>query len=618
MWDRTGLLVLIAIVQFSIGLCIPSSALSAEPKLVLMLHSFGREFKPWSEYAKAIRLELERQSPWPLDLQEHALVTARASESRPEIAFVEYLSALYSKREPDLIISIGAPAAAFVQRHRKLLFPNAPMVLTVVDQRRVQYSTLGPNDTVVAVAIDYHAAVKNILHVLPDTNHIYGVIGTSPIEAFWKEEIEKESQPFSDRIKFTWYNTLSFEEILKHAANLPPSSAIFWELMIVDAAGIVHEEGKALQRLHAVANAPIFSYTDAFFGHGIVGGPHVPVLEAGQQVAAVGVRILSGENAGSIKVPPVGMGTPKFDWRELQRWEISESMLPPESNILFRPPTAWEQYKIQIIVILVALLLQTILIVRLLYEHRLRRVAETLSLERADELAYMNRAATAGELSASIAHEVKQPLAAIVANASAALRWLGKQTPNIEEARLALKRMLDEGHRAGQVIDEIRDMFRKNVHAREPVDVNALISETLLLVNHEIQTKKILVQTALTQDKSRRIVADRIQLQQVFLNLVVNAIEAMQGLTSKPRILLVSTTPTDIPGLDIKVEDSGPGIDLEDARKIFDMFFTTKPKGMGIGLAMCRTIVESHGGRIELSRSRLGGCKFQVHLPNAG
>src|SRR5215204_6163982 len=115
--------------------------------------------------------------------------------------------------------------------------------------------------------------------------------------------------------------------------------------------------------------------------------------------------------------------------------------LPPTSEILFRPPTAWEQHKIPIIVILIALLIQTILILRLLNEHRLRRIAETLSMERADEIAHMNRVATAGELSASIAHEVKQPLAAIVANAGAGLRWLGKQTPNIEEARLALKRM---------------------------------------------------------------------------------------------------------------------------------------------------------------------------------
>ena len=276
----------------------------------------------------------------------------------PEGAFVSYLHALFSKRPPDLIVSIGAPAAAFVQRRREELFPAAPMILTVVDQRRVQYSILGPNDTVVAVAIDYHAAIRNILQVLPDTNHVAMVIGTSPIEKFWREEIARESQPLENRLKFTWYDTLSFDEILKHAATLPPNSAIFWELMIVDAAGVVHEEGKALTRLHAVANAPIFTYTDAFFGREIVGGPHVPVLEVGRQVGAVAVRILGGESAGSIKVAPVGMGTPKFDWREMQRWGIPESRLPPGSEIHFRSLTAWEQYRTYILATLAAILIQ--------------------------------------------------------------------------------------------------------------------------------------------------------------------------------------------------------------------------------------------------------------------
>src|SRR5262245_31023476 len=131
------------------------AASAAEPKRVLILHSFGRDFRPWGEYARAIRAELERQSRWPLDLHEHSLVTARSSDENPEIPFVEYLRALYAKNRPDLIVSIGAPAAAFVQRHRQQIFPGTPMVLAVVDQRRVQYSVLTDNDAVVAVAIDY-------------------------------------------------------------------------------------------------------------------------------------------------------------------------------------------------------------------------------------------------------------------------------------------------------------------------------------------------------------------------------------------------------------------------------------------------------------------------------
>jgi hypothetical protein len=143
--------------------------MAAESKRVMLLHSFGPKFKPWSDYATAIRSELVRQSLWPLDITEHSLITARFSGDNPEVPFVEYLRAVYSKQGLDLIISIGAPAADFIQRYRQQLFPTTPMLLTVVDQRRVQFSVLTPNDAVVAVSIDYFGAIENILKVLPGT-----------------------------------------------------------------------------------------------------------------------------------------------------------------------------------------------------------------------------------------------------------------------------------------------------------------------------------------------------------------------------------------------------------------------------------------------------------------
>ncbi|MGC2072169.1 MAG: ATPase, partial [Pseudolabrys sp.] len=167
----------------------------------MLLHSFGRDFKPWSEYAKAIRMELDRQSPWPLDITENSVVTARFSDEDPEGPFVDYLRALFAKRPLDLIVSIGAPAAAFVQRHRQRLFATTPMVFTAVDQRRVQYSSLTANDAVVALRINYLSAFENILQVLPDTKAVIVVVGTSPIEKFWKEAIGKEVEPLADRIK---------------------------------------------------------------------------------------------------------------------------------------------------------------------------------------------------------------------------------------------------------------------------------------------------------------------------------------------------------------------------------------------------------------------------------
>ena len=149
------------------------------------------------------------------------------------------------------------------------------MVLTAVEQRRIQRSSLTENDTVVAVAINFPAVIENILHVLPDTKTVAVVIGNSPVERLWLEDLRKEFAPFADRLSFIWYNDQSFEDILKHAAALPPHSAIYWVLMSVDAAGVVHEGDTGLSRLYAVANAPIFSHDSSYFGGEIVGGPMI-------------------------------------------------------------------------------------------------------------------------------------------------------------------------------------------------------------------------------------------------------------------------------------------------------------------------------------------------------
>ena len=424
-----------------------------------MLHSFGRDFKPWSDYARAIQSELDRQSLWPLDLTEHSLIGARVDDDNLEGPFVAYLRALYAKQGLDLIISIGAPAAAFIQRHRQQLFPATPMLLAVVEQRRIQFSILTPNDAVVAVAIDYFGAIKNILQVLPNTNNVAVVIGNSPIENYWREEIGREVKPLADRIAFTWYDHLSFEDVLKQAAALPPHSAIFWELMIVDAAGITYEEGKALRRLHAVANAPIFSYTDAFFGGEIVGGPQVPVVEHGRRVAEVAVRILGGEKAGEIKTPPVGFGTPKFDWRQMQRWEISETRLPPGSEVHFRTPTAWERYRWQLTFISIAMLVQAGMIAWLVIERHNRRKAERESHRRSLEVMHLNRSAEVGALSASFAHEVSQPLGAIMLSAETAARMLDEKPVEVDRMRELLTDIREADQHATEIILNVRGLF---------------------------------------------------------------------------------------------------------------------------------------------------------------
>jgi signal transduction histidine kinase len=311
------------------------------------------------------------------------------------------------------------------------------MLLTVVDQRRVQYSVLTANDAVVAVAINYFGAIENILRVLPDTKTVAVVVGNSPIEKYWKEEIGNEVKPFANRLAFIWYNDLSFEDVLKHAAALPPQSAIFWELMVVDAAGVSHEEGRALTRLHAVANAPIFSYTDAFFGREIVGGPHVPVLEVGRQSAEAAVRILAGEKPHDIKIPPIGFGAPKYDWREMQRWGISESRLPSGSEIHFRNPTAWEQHRVQVLAVCVVLLMQGALISWLLYEYQRRRRSEAAAYALSGRLIHAQEDERS-RLARELHDDVTQRLALLAIDA-------GREERNVANPGVGAMRAMREG-----------------------------------------------------------------------------------------------------------------------------------------------------------------------------
>ena len=610
----TGIAALVVFLAVSLG-C--PAGFAAESKRVMLLHSFGRDFKPWSEYAKSIRVELDRQSPWPLDITEHSLVSARSPDEDPETPFVEYLRALFAKRPLDLIVSIGAPAAAFVQRHRPQLFAATPMVFTALDQRRVQYSSLTANDAVVALRINYLSAFENILQVLPDTKDVIVVVGTSPIEKFWKEAIGKEVEPLANRIKLSWTDELSFEALLKQASALPPHTAIFWELMIVDAAGVVHEGDVPLTRLHAVANAPIFSYDESFFGNAIVGGPLLLAADTGRQTAAAAIRILNGEKPGGIRAPPVQFASPVFDWREMQRWGIGENSLPPGSKILFRNPTAWQQYRAYIIAIIGAILLQGALIFWLLYEHWRRTVAEANSMELTHELGQMNRFATAGELSASIAHELRQPLAAIASYGSAGLNWLQKQMPDINEARVALEAVVRESHRADDVVKSVRAMFQHESPARTQINFNQLIQEVMTITARSINSNNIVLNANLTDNPPPVVMANSVQLKQVILNLIMNAVDAMSEPGHWARILQLGTQVRPDGTVLTTITDSGPSVDPKIVEKMFQHFFTTKPSGMGMGLPICKTIVEAHGGTLTASPSKPHGMEFRIVLPLA-
>jgi C4-dicarboxylate-specific signal transduction histidine kinase len=221
-----------------------------------------------------------------------------------------------------------------------------------------------------------------------------------------------------------------------------------------------------------------------------------------------------------------------------------------------------------------------------------------------------------GALTASIAHEINQPLAAIVANSNAARRWLSNASPDLDEARTALNNIVRDGHRASQMIGSVRAMFKKDRRERDQLAVNDLIEDILTLVHGAIKKQQVSIRTELLQDLPH-VVADRTQLQQVFMSLIMNAIEAMGPVTNRERLLSIKSGVHGPGTVMIMVEDSGTGIDPNNTERIFDAFFTTKSDGMGMGLAMCRSIIESHGGRLWASPGASRGSVFHIVLPSS-
>jgi signal transduction histidine kinase len=230
------------------------------------------------------------------------------------------------------------------------------------------------------------------------------------------------------------------------------------------------------------------------------------------------------------------------------------------------------------------------------------------------ELARITQLMTATQMSASIAHEINQPLAAIVANGNAALRWLARAPPDIGEASEALRGVVDNGQRASEVIASLRAMFQKNGHKRTLSDVNSLIQEVLTLVDGDLRAQRVSLVVELHSGVPP-VLADRIQLQQVFMNLIVNAIEAMEPVNDHERILTIKSDIQDGAGILITVEDTGLGIEAKNANRIFETFFTTKRSGMGMGLAICKSIIQAHRGRLWASPGPACGSIFHITLP---
>ena len=304
-----------------------------------------------------------------------------------------------------------------------------------------------------------------------------------------------------------------------------------------------------------------------------------------------------------------------YDWRELQRWNISEASLPPGSIVRFRELTVWERYRWLVIAVLAAMSFLLGMVTWLLFERRNRRKAEVEARRRSLEVVHLSGTAEAGALSASFAHELSQPLLSIMLSAETAERLLGAEPPNVDRAKEIIGDILQADQHATDIISHLKKLLkrRSEVEAQE-LDFNKAIADAIQILSPEA-TKGNVTLHAISTKQPLIVRADSIHLQQVILNLARNGIDAMTSIAPDARMMTIRTALVGESTVEVSVSDSGTGIPRDKLSEIFDTFYTTKEHGTGLGLSIARTIVETYGGKIWAENRAGGGAIFRFTLP---
>jgi signal transduction histidine kinase len=595
-------------------LMIVATSSEAQPavKQVLVLQSLDRGNLGFDQFTGDFRVGLDQRTGKPANVVQ-VVVGPIGFVGASDQAVVDYVRSIYADRpQPDLVMTLGGPAAAFARQHRRQLFPETPLLFAAVDQRYLRGVPLGDNETAVAVVNDFPSLVDDILRVLPETKQVFMVTGSGSIGRFWHRALEIEFARLRDRLTFVWSDELSLPDLLRRVSSLPSHSAIIYLTFGTDAQGGAYPDQQVLGDLHATANAPMFGATSSLFGHGIVGGSTISIGVLARNAADVASRILSGAPPRSLRSSPQSPGEPLFDWRELQRWQIPESRLPSGSVVQFRAPSLWEEYKPAVLTTVGALIFQSLLIAWLLYERRARQRAEIDSLRNLTLAADANRRETISAMTFSIGHELAQPLTSIVTNAHA-LQMMVAASRAAPDATGEILADIEAGAvLATQIIERHRTMLRSRELRKMPIDLHSVITGSLALVARDMRARQI--EATLDLSSTPCIVdGDQVLLVQVLVNLMRNAMDALSETSATRRRITIRSAVTSA-AIEVTVCDTGAGLPPEIIDTLFTPFVTTKPHGLGIGLAIAQRIVDAHGGTIGAHENADGGTTFTVTL----
>ena len=723
------------IVVWSIGLLflLAGVARAGERARVLMLHAFNYSFPATSVIAEAARKRLVEHSK-SVEIDAEFLDLARNTDEAHSLQVATYIRDKYGKHPPDLVITLGSNALPFVVKYRNML-PGVPVVFASISPQTYAALQLPPEMTGIITAFDLAKTLTLAERLQPEARRLFVIAGSGETDRRWQPIARKMIEERGGKFETTFLFELPYSELVAELSKVPNDAIVILLSVFADPEGKTFVPAQVAADLSALSPAPVYGPYDTFIGRGAVGGFVETFESIGVAAAEMAIEILGGADPATLAPRTNPAQHYRVDHRAMQRWNLKEKNLPPDTVVLFKTPTIWDEHRGSVLAALFVLGLQTIILGALLIQRRRRQRAEDLlkdseermtfaaaaaniglwqfdrdtdelwvtehgralfgiprdapltraailaavhpdDLETAGrslrksfrrtgrstasdvrivlpsgemrwirmrarsytesngepkqlggifvditdqksaeaetalqrvEIEHLMRVSVLGELSGSIAHEVNQPLTAILSNAQAALHLLRQSSPDLAEIRDALEDIVHEDNRAGEVIHRLRGLLMKGERKMESVNVNDLVRSTVRLLHSELIGRDISLRLDLDLGPFLTR-GDSVQLQQVLLNLVMNAMDAMASTPMAQRSILISTRGAKTGMIDVLVKDRGHGIRPKENGRLFEPFYSTKAHGLGLGLALCSTIIKAHQGKLTLVNGEGGGA----------
>lgn len=581
---------------------------------VLMIFNESKDVPGNIILEQAVRVEMQKLVTNRIEFSAEYLDASHFSDKEHFRVFQEYLGRKYAGQKLDLVLVFPSRDYRLAGELPNALFPAVPVVFVAVNEMEAPEEIRKLGVTGIVQRFDLRGTLGLIMRLQPDTHRIVVIGGTNEVDQATLGRITEASRGL-EGVEFEFWTNRPIAEVPRAVESLPEGTVVLLSTVVSDATGQTYYMSQLAQMLAPVASVPVYVLGGWVIGSGAVGGSVVDSEDLGTRTAQLAVRVLDGVAPEKIPIEVATKGTPMADWRALKRWNLKMNRLPVDCVVRYRPYSVWEEHKTLFAFVGVVLLAQATTIAALLVQRRQRRRAEVEIQRQRMELTHVARVSTLGQLASALTHELNQPLGAILRNAEAAEIFLQRDQPNLDEIRAILADIRRDDRRAGDVIDRMRTLFKRRNLASSRLDLRNLVEDTVALArpDAEIRHMHIIVQVP---PQLPPIHGDRVQLQQVLLNLVLNGMDAMNATPKLERRLTVRVSESTDGNLLVAVSDRGTGITPENIVHVFEPFFTTKPDGMGMGLAISRTIIQAHGGEIHAANNVLGGATFAFTLPS--